>query len=196
MNYKTILVAMFICMVALIGPSVALNPAALIIENCEDYGQLAPLSADIVPESVALSVPEAGDIYVEPDGSYAFFVNPELSEITKCSLTFTDVDGAGHLTSVTVYPCIIEVPTCEHRFSDWDDNIQIGVPVIGQSVPVSWSAPGGNGDWSGKVYENGVLNRGKWTGNYPIEVVFTEYEMDSWPPVPTGRVIIDGMCEA
>ena len=97
MNYMMkSLIFMTVVMAALIGPSVALNPAALIIENCEDYGQLAPMSADVIPESVALSVSEVGDIYVEPDGLYAFFVNPELSEITKCSLTFTDVDGAGH----------------------------------------------------------------------------------------------------
>lgn len=191
-NMMKLTIAMLICMVALIGPSVALNPAALIIEDCESYGQLAPLSADVVPESVALSVPEVGDIYVEPDGSYAFFVNPELSEITKCSLTFTDVDGVGHLTSVTVYPCIIEIPTCEYRFSDFDDNIQIGTPTIGQTVPVSWSAPGGNGDWSLRIYEAGVLNRGKWTGNYPIEVVATELD-ENW--VPTGFQIIDGICE-
>jgi len=187
---------MLVCIAALIGPAMAWNPAALIIEDCETYGRLSPLLADVVPESVALTVPSVGDIYVEPDGSYAFFVNPELSEITKSSLTFADVNGGGHLTSVTVYPCAVEAPTCEYRFSDWDDNIQIQPPEVNKSVRVSWSVPDSNGDWSGKVYENGVLNRGPWKGNFPIEVVYTEYEMDSWPPVPTGRVIIDGICEA
>lgn len=193
-NISKIIIAMLICMAALIGPSVALNPAALIIENCEDYGQLAPLSADVVPESVALSVPEVGDIHVEPDGSYSFFVNPELSEITKCSLTFTDVDGAGHLTSVTVYPCAIEIPTCTYRFSDWDDNIQIGVPEIGHSVPVNWDVPDANGYWSLRMWEAGILNKGVWKGTYPIEIVATEKDWDT--NLPTGRVIIDGLCEA
>jgi hypothetical protein len=188
MKQILILVAMMLIMV---GPSMALNPAALIIENCEDYGQLAPLDADVLPDTVALTVPSVGDIYVEADGSYVFFVNPELSEITKSTLTFTDVDGFGHSTSVTVYPCAVEVPSCEYRFSDFDDNIQIGTPTIGQTVPVSWSAPGGNGDWSVRVYENGILNRGKWQGNYPIEVVASELDED-W--IPTGYQIIDGIC--
>ena len=180
-------------MVALIGPSVALNPAALIIEDCESYGQLSPLSANVLPETVALTVPEVGDIYIEPDGSYSFFVNPELADVTKSSLTFTDVNGNGHSTSVTVYPCIIEVPTCEYRFSDWEDNIRIGTPRIGYSVPVSWLPPGGNGDWAIRVYEAGVLNRGKWQGNYPIEVVASELD-ENWEP--TGLQIIDGLCGA
>ncbi len=191
MRQLLILMAMMLIMV---GPSVALNPAALIIENCEDYGQLAPLSADVVPETVALTVPEVGDIYVEPDGSYAFFVNPALQDITKCSLTFTDADGFDHSTSVTVYPCAAEVPTCEHRFSDWDDNIRIGVPEIGHSVPVNWDVPDANGYWSLRMWEAGVLNKGAWKGNWPIEIVATERDWDT--DLPTGRVIIDGICEA
>jgi hypothetical protein len=186
------LIAMLICMAALIGTALAWNPGSLHITECEQYGQIEPLQTDINPESATLVNPDVGEIFVDADGAYAFFVNPNLEFVTKTTMNFLDIYGNGHQVSVTVFPCAVEVPTCEYRFSDFDDNIQIGTPTIGQTVPVSWSAPGGNGDWSLRIYEAGVLNRGKWTGNYPIEVVATELD-ENW--VPTGFQIIDGICE-
>lgn len=207
-------IAMLVCMAALIGPSVALNPQYNIeISTCEGDGMgdrslffdrytyengWRVWEMETTISGLAFWLDESGtvqylgddlEIYTERTIHYYLYQVDEFGE---------PVTGAyeGHTVEVHLNPCIIEAPTCEYRFSDWDDNIQIQPPEVNKSVRVSWSVPDSNGDWSGKVYENGVLNRGPWKGNFPIEVVYTEYEMDSWPPVPTGRVIIDGICEA
>ncbi len=211
MRQLLILMAMMLIMV---GPSLALNPQYNIeISTCEGdgMGDRSLFFGDYTYENGwrvwGMETTIAGITFWLDGSGEVQYLGDDLETYTERTIPYylyqVDEFGEpvtgnyeGHTVEAHLNPCITEIPTCEYRFSDWDDNIRIGAPEINKTVPVSWSAPGGNGDWSGKVYENGVLNRGKWTGNYPIEVVFTEYEMDSWPPVPTGRVIIDGMCEA
>ena len=82
--------------------------------------------------------------------------------------------------------------SCECYPNDPNNNIVINTPTIGETVPVSWSVPNMNGDWSLDIYEAGVLNRGPWTGLYPIEVVATELIENT--DIPTGYVISDCLC--
>jgi hypothetical protein len=203
------LIAMLI-MVALIGPSVALNPQYNIeISTCEGdgMGDRSLFFGDYTYENgwrVWEMETTISGLAFWLDGSGAVqYIGDPLETYTERTIQYylyqvdefgEPVTGAyeGHTVEVHLNPCVVEVPSCEYRFSDFDDNIQIGTPTIGQTVPVSWSAPGGNGDWSLRIYEAGVLNRGKWTGNYPIEVVATELD-ENW--VPTGFQIIDGICE-
>jgi hypothetical protein len=204
------LIAMLI-MVALIGPSVALNPQYNIeISTCEGdgMGDRSLFFGDYTYENgwrVWEMETTISGLAFWLDGSGAVqYIGDPLETYTERTIQYylyqvdefgEPVTGAyeGHTVEVHLNPCVVEVPSCEYRFSDFDDNIQIGTPTIGQTVPVSWSAPGGNGDWSLRIYEAGVLNRGKWTGNYPIEVVASELDED-WQP--TGFQIIDGICEA
>jgi hypothetical protein len=205
------LIAMLI-MAALIGPSMALNPQYEIpLSSCSDESADGLLfdryTYDAGYRVWEMDVTVNGlEFGINEDGTIQYLGEP-LDEYAERTITYyiykvdefgNIISGTyeGHNVGVNIDPCVIEAPTCEYRFSDWDDNIQIQPPEVNKSVRVSWSVPDSNGDWSGKVYENGVLNRGPWKGNFPIEVVYTEYEMDSWPPVPTGRVIIDGLCEA
>lgn len=191
-NMMKLTIAMLVCMAALIGPSVA---ADIEIDSCEGFGMIPLAAGETVQEGEYSNGPS---FYLSENGMVQYLDGP-VEEPSYTSLDYvTYTNGAPQFKTVwiTLLPCEVEVPACEYRFTDWDDNIQIQPPEVNKSVRVSWSVPDSNGDWSGKVYENGVLNRGPWKGNFPIEVVYTEYEMDSWPPVPTGRVIIDGICEA
>ena len=87
--------------------------------------------------------------------------------------------------------CPQEEP-CECYPNDPNNNIVINTPTIGETVPVSWSVPNMNGDWSLDLFEDGTLNRGPWGGLYPIEVVATELIPDT--DIPTGYVISDCLC--
>ena len=206
MKQILILVAMMLIMV---GPSVALNPQYEIpLSSCSDESADGLLfdryTYDAGYRVWEMDVTVNGlEFGINEDGTIQYLGEP-LDEYAERTITYyiykvdefgNIISGTyeGHNVGVNIDPCVIEAPSCEYRFSDFDDNIQIGTPTIGQTVPVSWSAPGGNGDWSLRIYEAGVLNRGKWTGNYPIEVVASELYED-WQP--TGFQIIDGICEA
>ena len=203
------LIFMTVVMAALIGPSVALNPGELRISSCPEDAFADGLLFDQYTYDAGYRVWEMEttsnglSFSLSETGMFQYIGEP-LTEVTKGGFVYyiyrvdefgEPISGTyeGHSAVVFVDPCAAEVPTCEYRFSDWDDNIQIGTPVVGETVPVSWSAPGGNGDWSVRIYEDGILNRGKWKGNYPIEVVASELD-ENWEP--TGFQIIDGMCEA
>ncbi len=213
MNYTTkLLIAMTMIMAALIGPSVALNPQYNIeISTCEGdgMGDRSLFFGDYTYENGwrvwEMETTIAGITFWLDGSGEVQYLGDDLETYTERTIPYylyqVDEFGEpvtgnyeGHTVEAHLNPCITEVPACEYRFSDWDDNIQIGVPEIGHSVPVNWDVPDANGYWSLRMWEAGVLNKGAWKGNWPIEIVATERDWDT--DLPTGRVIIDGMCEA
>lgn len=113
----------------------------------------------------------------------------------KASLYFTMEKNGFVYTRYVIINVLSNCPQeepCECYPNDPNNNIVINTPTIGETVPVTWSVPNMNGDWSLDLFEAGVLNRGPWTGLYPIEVIATELIPDT--NIPTGFVISDCLC--
>ncbi len=196
MNYMMKLIFMAVAMIALIGPSVAANVVgtSLAINGCEltednllDYLIAGTTIASIgtptntqVAEIIDVDY-ETGDVLVLPIG-YGSVTFPY-------SVLYPNGNIVPKLYTIRVFSLSCGECSCEPN--DPGDNIQIGTPVVGETVPVSWSAPGGNGNWALGLYEDGVLNRGAWTGLYPIEVIAQELDEDN---IPTGFEISDCIC--
>ena len=188
---KDLLIAMTVIMAVLIGPALA---QTIEIDTCIGEGAfgIIPLApGEVCQEGVYSNGPS---FYISEDGTIEYIGEP-VEENSFTSLNYvTWLNHAPQFKTmwITLLACVVVPDVCEHRFSDWDDNIQIDTPVIGESVTVNWDVPDANGCWSGAIYENGILNRGRWKGTFPVEVVYTERDWDTY--LPTGRVIIDGTC--
>jgi hypothetical protein len=201
-------IAMLVCMAALIGPSVALNPQYEIpLSTCEGEGFADGLLFDqytydagyrvwegfVEVNGVPFYLSETGmiqylgvplDVYAERTIQYFIYRINEFGE---------PIDGTyeGHTVGVNLNPCVVEPPVCECEPNDPGDNIRITPPTtIGQTVRSQWFPPGGNGNWQVRMYIDGVKTS-KWNGEYPIEVIAKELD-ENW--VPTGFEISDCIC--
>ena len=202
-------IAMLVCIAALIGPSVALNPQYNIeISTCEGDGMGdRSLFFDRYTYENGWRVWEMettiNGLAFWLDGSGAVqYLGDDLETYTERTIQYylyqvdafgEPVTGAyeGHTVEVHLNPCVVEPPVCECEPNDPGDNIRITPPTtIGQTVRSQWFPPGGNGDWQVRMYIDGVKTS-KWNGEYPIEVIAKELD-ENW--APTGFEISDCIC--
>lgn len=201
-------ISMLIIAMISVGTGSALNPAEMRVSSCPGETTGTGLLFDMYTLEDGYRVWEMtttsnGLTFSLFDNGEFEYIGEELTKVVKGGFVYyiyrvdesgNPIEGSyqGHTAVVFVDPCEIIIPTCEYRDMDPGDNIQIYPPEINKSIGVSWDVPDANGCWSGAIYENGILNRGRWKGTFPVEVVYTERDWDTY--LPTGRVIIDGTC--
>lgn len=191
-------------MLIMVGPSVALNPSEIQMSSCEGEGFADGLLFDpynyedgyrvweafIEVSGLPFALSETGmvqylggplDVDAERSFQYFIFRIDEFGDPIPGTYV-------GHSGSVHLDAC---VAACECEPNDPNDNIQIDTPtVIGQNIVSHWQPPNANGDWSVRIYVDGV-KMSKWNGLYPIEVIAKELD-ENW--VPTGFEISDCIC--
>lgn len=162
------LIAMLVCMAALIGPSMALNPQYEIpLSTCEGEGFADGLLFDqytydagyrvwegfVEVNGVPFYLSETGmiqylgvplDVYAERTIQYFIYRINEFGE---------PIDGTyeGHTVGVNLNPCVPECPAFVEANSDTSE--LDGSYVYFTTLPNSRFVDGdGNGDWSSRLY--------------------------------------------
>lgn len=203
------LIATMLVLAALAGIGVGACASAYTISNCDErvIDLMAEYSTyEFIGLDYRTSVMDIGDetflVYpvtgakiakITDNGNGVFTFTPIGKN--KASLYFLVEKNGIVYTRYVIISVLSNCPQeepCECYPNDPNNNIIIYTPTIGETVPVTWSVPNSNGDWSLDIFEADVLNRGPWTGLYPIEVIATELIPDT--NIPTGFVISDCLC--
>lgn len=160
------LIAMLICMAALMGSSVA---ATIEIDSCNGFGMIPLAAGEVVQEDEYTNGPA---FWFSENGMVQYLGDPvDVPSYTSINYV-TYLNNAPRFKTIwiTLMPCVAEVPVCEF-VPLRDTRIEIYEPTeLSQEIDISIRFPG-NGAMSSRVFLDGVESDDRvWNGQSCIVV--------------------------